>query len=174
MGPAGGGKSTSVRAVHDRLAPETRSVLLAPVRSDGSTPLTDLLTVEVGVLSGRNLRLQLLTAPGEVERSEVRSRVLASADGMIFVADSAPDRLDANRDALAAVRMTLRDLGNPETLPLVFQYNKRDLPEALAEEELERALNPSGRPAFSSVARQREGVIEPLTAVSERVIRALA
>ncbi len=174
VGPAGGGKSTTVRAVHDRLDPETRSVLLAPVRADGSTPLTDLLTVELGVLAGRNLRLQLLTAPGEIARAAVRGRVLSGADGMIFVADSAPDRMEANRDALAAVRLSLRELGHSEGPPMVFQYNKRDLPEAVSEEEMERALNPAGRPSFSSVASRREGVIEPLTALSERVIRTLA
>jgi signal recognition particle receptor subunit beta len=174
VGPAGGGKSTTVRAVHDRLEPESRSVLLAPARADGSTPLTDLLTVELGVLAGRRLRLQLLTAPGEMARAAVRSRILAGADGMIFVADSAPDRMDANKDALAAVRLSLREIGDSEPPPLVFQYNKRDLPGALPEAEMERALNPGGRPAFWSVACRREGVIEPLTALSERVVRTLA
>ncbi len=174
VGPSGGGKSTTVRAIHDRLDPDTRSVLLAPARADGSTPLTDLLTVELGVFAGRNLRLQLLTAPAEIARAAVRGRVLSGADGLIFVADSAPDRMEANKDALAAVRLTLRELGHSESPPMVFQYNKRDLPEALPEEELERVLNPARRPAFSSIASRREGVIEPLTALSERVVRTLA
>lgn len=173
-GPAGAGKSTTIRAVHDRLDPESRGVLLAPARTDGSTPLTDLLTVELGVLDGRSLRLQLLTAPGELERAPVRNRVLAGADGLIFVADSAPGRMEANTDALAAVRLSIRELGTSEPPPLVFQYNKRDLPGALSEAELERTLNPAGRPAFLSVASRREGVIEPLTLLSERVIRTLA
>jgi signal recognition particle receptor subunit beta len=174
VGPSGGGKSTTVRAIHDRLDPDTRSVLLAPSRADGSTPLTDLLTVELGVFAGRNLRLQLLTAPAEIARAAVRGRVLSGADGLIFVADSAPDRMEANKDALAAVHLTLRELGHSESPPMVFQYNKRDLPEALPEEELERVLNPARRPAFSSIASRREGVIEPLTALSERVVRTLA
>ncbi|MCL7968291.1 MAG: gliding-motility protein MglA [marine benthic group bacterium] len=174
VGPSGGGKSTTVRAVHERLETGTRSALLAPARADGGTPLTDLLTVDLGMLAGRNLRLQLLTAPGEIRRAAVRGRVLSGADGLIFVADSAPDRLEANKDALAAIRLTVRELGHSEIPPMVFQYNKRDLPGAVPEEELERVLNPTGQPAFSSVAYRREGVIEPLTALSERVVRTLA
>ena len=173
VGPPGGGKSTTLRAVHDLLDPTARGGLLAPTRADGSTPLMDLLSVQLGELSGRRLRLQLMTAPGEPGRDAVRRTILTGADGLVFVADSAAPRLRANEEALAALRLDL-DALDQDPVPIVFQYNKRDLPEALPLEELERVLNPAGQPFFASIAERGEGVVDPLTEVSERLIRALA
>ena len=172
VGPAGSGKSTTLRAVHDLLDPTTRGPLLAPVRADGSTPFMDLLSVQLGGLSGRRLRLQLVSAPGEPGRDTVRRTILTGADGLVFVADSAASRLRANEEALAALRVDLDALAQ-SALPFVFQYNKRDLPDALPLEELERVLNPDGQPFFASIAERGEGVVDPLTEVSERLIRAL-
>ena len=172
VGPAGSGKSTTLRALHDRLDPTSRGNLLAPVRADGSTPFMDLLSLQLGGVYGRRLRLQLLSAPGEPGRDAVRRTILTGADGLVFVADSAAPRLRANEESLAAVRRDLDALGHAP-LPIVFQYNKRDLPAALSLEELEQVLNPAGQPSFASVAERGEGVVEPLTEVSERLIRAL-
>jgi len=172
VGPAGSGKSTTLRAVHDLLDPTARGRLLSPARADGSTPFMDLLTVELGGVSGRRLRLQLVSAPGEAGRDAVRQTILTGADGLVFVADSASPRLKANEEALATLRRNLEALGQP-ALPCVYQYNKRDLPDAIPLEDLERALNPAGQPSFASIAERGEGVVDPLTAVSERLIRAL-
>ena len=173
VGPPGSGKSSTLRALHGILDPAARGRLLSPTRADGSTPFMDLLTVELGGVAGRRLRLQLVSAPGDSGRDAVRRTILTGADGLVFVADSAPARMRANEEALAALRLDLDVLGHSELLPLVFQYNKRDLPDAIPLDDLDRALNPAGQPFFSSIAERREGVVDPLTAVSERLIRAL-
>ncbi len=174
VGPAGSGKSTTIRALHDQLAPDTHGPILAPTESDGSTLFFDLLTIELGTLEGRSIRLQLLSAPGDPGRSEVRQTVLRGADGVIFVADSSPERMEANREALAALRADLELLGQAASMPVVFQHNKRDLPDAVSEDELNRAVNPQGAPAYATVATRRQGIVEAVTAVSEQVVRALA
>jgi signal recognition particle receptor subunit beta len=174
VGPAGSGKSTTIRALHDQLAPDTLGPILAPTEPDGSTLFFDLLTIELGTLEGRSIRLQLLSAPGDPGRSEVRQTVLRGADGVIFVADSSPERMEANREALAALRADLELLGQAASMPVVFQHNKRDLPDAVSEDELNRAVNPQGAPAYATVATRRQGIVEAVTAVSEQVVRALA
>ena len=94
---------------------------------------------------------------------------------MIFVTDSSPGRLEANREALAAMQADLEVLGRSASMPpVVFQHNKRDLPEAMSEDDLNRAVNPNGAPAFAAVATRRQGIIEPVTAVTEQLVRALA
>jgi signal recognition particle receptor subunit beta len=173
-GPAGSGKSTILRAVHDRLDPDSGGTLLSPVREDGSTPFMDMVSVNAGALDGRPLRLLLLTVPGGKTEHGARNTILSAADGVVFVADSAADRMQANREAVAGLRSALERLAEPGSFPLVFQYNKRDLESALPVERLDQELNPEGYPRFSSIAKHGEGVVAPLTAVSERVIRALA
>lgn len=175
VGPTGSGKTTTIRALHDRLDSDTHGPVLAPTEPGGATLFFDLLTVDLGALEGRSVRLQLLSGPGDPGQSEIRRTVLRGADGVIFVADSAPDRLDANREAVAALYADLEDLGRPgAAIPIVFQLNKRDLPDAVSEDELNRVLNPQGAPSFSTVATLQHGVVEPVTAVSGRVVQALA
>ena len=174
VGPAGSGKSTTIRALHERLAPDTHGPVLGPTEPDGTTLFFDLLTIELGMLDGRSIRLQLLSAPGDPGRTEVRRTVLRGADGVIFVADSSPERMEANREAFAALQADLAFLGLADSVPIVFQYNKRDLPDAVSEDELDRAVNPNGAPAYAAVATRPQGIIEPVTAVSEQVVRALA
>jgi len=174
VGPAGSGKSTTIRALHDRLAPDTHGPVLSPALPDGSTLFFDLLTIELGTLDGRSIRLQLLSAPGDPDRSEVRRTVLRGADGVIFVSDSSPGRMAANREALRNLRADLDALGQSASIPVVFQHNKRDLPDAVSEDELNRAVNPHGAPAYAAVATSQEGIVEAVTAVSEQVVRALA
>ena len=174
VGPSGSGKSETIRALHDQLAPDTHGPILAPTEPDGSTLFFDLLTIELGTLGGRSIRLQLLSAPGDPGQAEVRQTVLRGADGVIFVADSSPERMEANRKALMALQADLEILGQAASMPIVFQHNKRDLPDAVSEDELNRAVNPQGAPAYATVATRRQGIIEPVTAVSEQLVRALA
>jgi len=174
VGPAGSGKSTTLRALHDRLDPGTHGPILAPADPDGATIFFDLLTVTLGELHGRSIRLQLLSAPGDPEQTEVRRTVLRGADAVIFVSDSDPGRMDANREAVAALDSDLEHLGLAGPPPIVFQHNKRDLADAVPEDELNRALNPRGAPSYATVATRQQGVVEPVTAVSERLVRALA
>jgi signal recognition particle receptor subunit beta len=174
VGPAGSGKSTTIRALHDRLAPDSRGPVLSPTLPGGGTLFFDLLTIELGTFGGRRIRLQLLSAPGDPGRSEVRRTVLRGADGVIFVSDSTPGRMEANLAALRDLRADLEALGQSVSVPVVFQHNKRDVPGAVPEDELNQAVNPEGAPAFAAVATNQEGVVEPVTAVSGQLVRALA
>jgi len=100
--------------------------------------------------------------------------VLRGVDGLIFVADSHPQRLAANRESLADLESNLAEAGLAASdVPIVFQYNKRDLAGATPVEELRQMLNPDGRPDFEAVAIDGTGVLESLTAISRQVIRAL-
>jgi mutual gliding-motility protein MglA len=175
-GPRRSGKTELLRAIHARLDPATRGALLTPSEDDGSTVFFDLTTVELGTIHGRPLRVQLLTAPGDPEQSLLRRTVLRGADAVVFVADSDPARLDANRGALSALEADLSAMtpvGAPP-VPVILLYGKRDLPRALAREELERTLNPGGLPAFECSAARGDGLLEPLAAATERLVRALA
>jgi hypothetical protein len=176
VGPPGSGKTELLRAIHARLDPATRGALLTPSEDDGSTVFFDLTTLDLGTVGGRPLRVQLLTAPGEPERSLLRRTVLRGADAVVFVADSDPGRMEANRGTLDALEDDLAAFGRegrPAPL-LVLLYNKRDLPRAVSREELDRRLNPRDRPAFEASATRGEGLIEPLAAAAERLVRAPA
>jgi signal recognition particle receptor subunit beta len=172
-GPPGSGKTELLRAIHARLDPATRGALLTPAEDDGSTVFFDLTTLELGTVDGRPLRVQLLTAPGEPERPLLRRTVLRGADAVVFVADSDTDRRAATRAALDALERDLAALagdGGP-TPPVILLYNKRDLPSAASREELDRSLNAGNRPAFEASATRGEGLIEPLVAAAERLVR---
>lgn len=175
-GPPGSGKTELLRAIHARLDPATRGALLTPSEDDGSTVFFDLTTLELGTVDGRPLRVQLLTAPGEPSESLIRRTVLRGADAVVFVADSDPARMDANRAALAAVEGDMAVAGREGRAapPLLLLYNKRDLPGATTREELDRQLNAPGRPSFEASALRGEGLTEPLLAATERLLRAPA
>lgn len=174
VGPAGSGKTELLRAIHARLDPATRGALLTPREDDGSTVFFDLATLDLGAVAGRPLRVQLLTAPGARERSLLRRTVLRAADAVVFVADGEPARAEANQASLAALEEDLAALaeerGRPAP-PLILLYNKRDLPGATPREELDRTLNARARPAFEASAVRGEGLLEPLVAAVERLVR---
>lgn len=177
-GPPGSGKTELLRAIHARLDPATRGALLTPSEEDGSTAFFDLATLVLGTVDDRLFRVQLLTAPGDPESSLLRRTVLRGAHAVLFVADSDPGRMEANREALAAVEGDLAALGREDragpSVLLLLLYNKRDLSRAASREELDRALNAAGRPAFEVSAVRGEGLIEPLAAAAEQLVRAPA
>ncbi|MEP0774817.1 MAG: GAF domain-containing protein [Acidobacteriota bacterium] len=174
-GPALGGKTTSLQYIHRVTDPQRRTKLYALNTASDRTLFFDLLGIDLGRIRGYRLTLQLYTVPGQVQYNATRRAVLAGADGVVFVADSRRDQLEANRESLANLRDNL--LANsldPETLPLVLQYNKRDLPDAMPRAELEAALNRRGLPAFDTVATSGEGIIEAFAAVTEATVRTVA
>ncbi len=174
-GPALGGKTTSLQYIHRVTDPQRRTKLYALNTASDRTLFFDLLGVDLGRIRGYRLTLQLYTVPGQVQYNATRRAVLAGADGVVFVADSRRDQLEANRESLANLRENL--LANSldlETLPLVLQYNKRDMPDAMPRAELEAALNRRGLPAFDTVATSGEGIIEAFAAVTEATVRTVA
>lgn len=174
-GPRGSGKTRTLRAIADQLEPGTAGPLLAPSDEVEHTVLMDFLSVELGALDGIPLRLHLVGLPGGDRLGEDTVTMLRGADGFVFVADSAPDRRAANRSALESLRRHLVAIGEPD-LPVVLQFNRRDVAGAVAAEQLVSDLAPgsSGGPWFETVATEGTGVIDALTAVAARVVGRLS
>ena len=177
VGPGLGGKTTNLQMLHDRLPPERRGELISIATDHERTLLFDFLPIDLGQVHGYLTRFHLYTVPGQVYYRLSRRAVLQGVDGIVFVADSHPAREQANVDALADALGHLEAIGlTPEQrarLPWVFQYNKRDLPYAVAVERLRPALNPGGAPDFESVAREGRGVSETLRAACKQVLAKL-
>src|SRR5262245_20553387 len=134
----------------------------------------DFLPVRLPKIRGYTIRLQLFTVPGQVYYNATRKLVLTGADGVVFVGDSQRERLEANIESLENLKENLREHGiSLEALPHIFQYNKRDLPTAAAQEELESTLNRLAAPSFATVATTGAGIFEALEAMTRAVIRDL-
>lgn len=177
-GPGLCGKTTNLRALHDRLPPERRGKLISIATDHERTLFFDFMPIELGQVNGFITRFHLYTVPGQVYYKLSRRAVLQGVDGLVFVADSHPAREFANRDSLADLHEHLRTLGPAGTalhrLPWVFQYNKRDLPGALPLARLSAALNPHGAPEFEAVASTGVGVSETLRSACKAVLARLA
>ncbi len=173
-GPGLGGKTTSLQHVHRTARPEHRGRLVSLATPVDRTLYFDFLPVRLPDLRGMSVRLQLFTVPGQVYYNATRKLVLTGADGVVMVADSQADRLDANLESLDNLRDNLREHGRGlEDVPWVLQYNKRDLPGVLAVSELERRLNAMRVQSFESTATEGQGVYEALDAVTRLVLSEL-
>jgi signal recognition particle receptor subunit beta len=127
----------------------------------------DLLPMDVGVIGGFKAKLQLYTVPGQVFYNSTRKLVLKGVDGIVFVADSQTAMLDANRESIQNLTENLRELGlDLGDIPMVFQWNKRDLKQIVSLELLERELNPRHLTSFPAIARDGAGVFETLRGIS--------
>lgn len=177
VGPGLGGKTTNLQLLHDRLPPERRGELISIATENERTLLFDFLPIDLGQVHGYLTRFHLYTVPGQVYYRLSRRAVLQGVDGIVFVADSHPAREQANVDALNDALGHLDSIGvvhdQRARLPWVFQYNKRDLPYAVAVDRLRAALNPAGAPDFESVAREGRGVSETLRAACKAVLAKL-
>lgn len=174
-GPALGGKTTCLQYIHRVTDPQRRTRLYTLNTASDRTLFFDLLGLDLGRIRGYRLTVQLFTVPGQVQYNTTRRAVLAGADGVVFVADSQASQEKANLESLRNLDENLRANGlDPETIPLVFQYNKRDLPEILSRAELDRLLNPKGYPVFESVATTGKGVSEAFAAICEATVLSVA
>lgn len=162
-GPGRCGKTTNLQQIHARMRPETRSELLSVATETDRTIYFDLLPLNLGTISGMKFMVRLFTVPGQVYYSETRKLVLKGADGVVFVADSQDHMVDENRQSLADLRINLTANGlDYQTIPLVMQYNKRDLPPLIAEAELDAMLNERRVKSIPAVASEGDGVLETL------------
>lgn len=172
-GPGLGGKTTTLEYLHRTTKPEHRGKLVSLATPVDRTLYFDFLPVRLPPVRGMNVRLQLFTVPGQVYFNATRKLVLTGADGVVFVSDSQAVRADANIESLENLRENLveqgRELGH---IPLVFQHNKRDLPDLLSIEELDGMLNPFDAISVPTSARTGLGIFEGLELISERVLRA--
>ena len=173
-GPGLGGKTTNLQCLHDRLPPERRGRLISISTDHERTLFFDFLPIELGRINGLTTRFHLYTVPGQIYYRLSRRAVLQGVDVIVFVADSHQAREQANRDSLHDLAANLVGQGlsaeQLHRLPWVFQYNKRDLPEAMALERLRATLNPTGAPEFEAVASRGAGVAETLRAACKAVL----
>ena len=167
-GPGLGGKTTTLQHIHDLAKPEHRGKMVSLATAVDRTLYFDFLPLRMPKNKGMGVRLQLFTVPGQVYYNSTRKLVLTGADGIVFVADSQAARHDANLESLENLQHNLRDQKRDlATVPHVFLYNKRDLEDVLAIEDLERDLNQHQAPSVSTVATRGTGLFEGLA----RIIR---
>ncbi|HQT93484.1 MAG TPA: GTPase domain-containing protein [Thermoanaerobaculaceae bacterium] len=174
-GPGLCGKTTNLSFIYTKTAPGSRGEMVSLETETDRTLFFDLLPIEVGKVGGFRTRLQLYTVPGQVFYNTTRKLVLKGVDGMVFVADSQRPMADANIESLENLTENLTELGLAiDTLPIVMQYNKRDLKNVLTLDELNSRLNPDGRwDYFESVATDGTGVFETLKAITKLTLRSL-
>jgi len=167
-GPGLCGKTTNLSYIYGHTANDSRGEMVSLETETDRTLFFDLLPIDVGSIAGFNTRIQLYTVPGQVFYNTTRKLVLKGVDGVVFVADSQRPMLSANIESLRNLEENLGEMGlSLETLPIVIQYNKRDLPDVLPVDELNRAMNPRGWPHFEASAVTGQGVFETLKGISK-------
>ena len=160
-GPALSGKTTNLVQLHRSVREQTEITMYSLDTAQDRTLFFDLLPFELGVVRGYKVKMQLYTVPGQSYYASTRRKVLDGVSGVVFVADSGSTRLDDNRESLDELASNLEANGvQIADLPLVIQYNKRDLDDALPVEQLEATLNPDHHPSFGSIAIEGSGVLE--------------
>ncbi|HEU4578579.1 MAG TPA: ADP-ribosylation factor-like protein [Polyangiaceae bacterium] len=173
-GPGLCGKTTNLQYIYKRTNPEAKGKMISLATETERTLFFDFLPLSLGEIRGFKTRFHLYTVPGQVFYDASRKLILKGVDGVIFVADSQLERLEANQESLDNLRTNLAEHGySLEKIPYVIQYNKRDLPNALPVEELRQILNPIGVLDFEASARTGQGVFETLKAVSKLVLTEL-
>lgn len=170
-GPGLCGKTTNLQWIHHKTAPNSRGDMVSLETETDRTLFFDLLPLEVGVIGGLKVRLQLYTVPGQVFYNATRKLVLKGVDGIVFVADSQVAALDANVESLGNLHDNLAELGlKLDQVPFVLQYNKRDIRNIVPIETLSAALNNLSAPTFEAAALHGIGVFETLKAISKLAI----
>lgn len=160
-GPAMSGKTTNLLALHDLLAMEGRGELMLLDTREDRTIYFDLLPFFYVAPSGMRIKLKVYTVPGQVRHDATRKAVLQRADGVVFVADSQQSQMAVNSESFENLESNLAMVGlSLERLPLVVQFNKRDLSDIVPEDEVRATWRPSGLPVFMSSALKGQGVLE--------------
>ncbi len=173
-GPGLSGKTVNIKWIYDHIKPENRGELITLATETERTLFFDFVPIEVATVKGFKVRFHLYTTPGQIIYKVSRKLILKGVDGIVFVADSQVERHDANIDTLEDMLQNLDELGIPlEETPLVFQYNKRDLPNILPVEVLRRDLNRWNRPDFEAIAIKGIGVLETFKEITKLVVQKL-
>ncbi|MCX7719674.1 MAG: ADP-ribosylation factor-like protein [Dictyoglomus thermophilum] len=171
-GPGLSGKTVNLQQIYKMVSPDRRGELVSLATETERTLFFDFLPLDLGTVQGFKLRFQLYTTPGQALYEASRKLILRGVDGLVFVVDSQRSRLEENVRIFEALKKELAAVGYDfNTLPFVFQYNKRDLPDIVSVEELNQRLNPEGKyKYFEAVAIEGKGVMETLKAISQEVL----
>lgn len=170
-GPGLGGKTTNIQHVYQKTSANNKNQLVTLNTTNERTLFFDFLPLEFKNIRGFKTRFHLYTVPGQVFYESSRRLILRGVDGIVFVADSQVERMEANIESLEGLKKNLTDHGyDLEKLPIVMQWNKRDLPNTSSEEDLEKKLNLLDSPSFSACAVKGDGVFETLKTISKLVL----
>lgn len=170
-GPGLGGKTTNLQYIYNSIRSESKGKLISLATEGDRTLFFDFLPLDAGTVRGFRVRFHLYTVPGQVYYEASRKLILRGVDGVVFVADSQAERMDANLEILANLQENLEEYGyDLMKMPYVLQLNKRDLPDILGVDELRRALLVKDEPVFEAVATEGIGVMDTLKAVAREVL----
>ncbi|MEC8624198.1 MAG: GTPase domain-containing protein [Bdellovibrionota bacterium] len=170
-GPGLGGKTTNLQHVYKKTSKDVRSEMITLNTENERTLFFDFLPLDLGEIRGFKTRFHLYTVPGQVFYEASRKLILRGLDGIIFVADSQLEKMESNIESLKGLENNLIDQGlDMEGLPLVMQWNKRDLPNTTPIKDLEKNLNKWKSPSFEAVASDGQGVFDALKMISKLVL----
>ncbi|MAF90817.1 MAG: gliding-motility protein MglA [Bdellovibrionaceae bacterium] len=173
-GPSLGGKTTNVQRIFHETSEEQDGKLEALNAETERTLFYDFLPLDVGEIRGYRVRFHVFSVPGQVVYDASRKLIMKMLDGIIFVADSQKERMEENINSLRNLEVNLKQQGLDITeIPLVIQYNKRDLPNAMSIDEMRKELNKYNAPEFEATAQDGKGVFESLNSLSKSIITVL-
>ncbi|HRH41656.1 MAG TPA: GTPase domain-containing protein [Pyrinomonadaceae bacterium] len=173
-GPGLCGKTTNLQYIYDSTAPQAKGKLISLATETDRTLFFDFMPLELGTVRGFKTRFHLYTVPGQVYYDASRKLILKGVDGVVFVADSQEERMDANIESLYNLEENLRSQGyDLQQIPYVLQLNKRDLPNVSSVDELTGELQRKGEPVYEAVASKGDGVFDTLKAVAKQVLTEL-
>jgi signal recognition particle receptor subunit beta len=173
-GPGLCGKTTNLQYVYAKTNPEAKGKMISLATETERTLFFDFLPLSLGEIRGFKTRFHLYTVPGQVFYDASRKLILKGVDGVVFVADSQIERMEANLESVENLRINLAEQGyDLGKIPYVVQYNKRDLPNIATVDELRRLINPAGVPEYQAVAPTGVGVFDTLKAVAKLVLTEL-
>lgn len=173
-GPGLCGKTTNLQWIYQRTAPEAKGKMISLATEQDRTLFFDFLPLSLGEIRGFKTRFHLYTVPGQVFYDASRKLILKGVDGVVYVADSQIERMEANMESVENLQQNLAEQGYQlEKLPFVIQYNKRDLPNIASVEELREILNTGRVPEYEAVASKGIGVFDTLKSVAKLVLTEL-
>ena len=173
-GPGLCGKTTNLQFIYSKTSPELKGKMISLATETERTLFFDFLPLALGQIRGFKTRFHLYTVPGQVFYDASRKLILKGVDGVIFVADSQIERMEANLESVDNLKINLKEQGYElEKIPYVVQYNKRDLPNAAPLDEMRRLLNPMGVPDFEACANIGKGVFDTLKMAAKLVLTEL-
>jgi len=170
-GPGLCGKTTNLQYIYDKTNPQAKGKLISLATETDRTLFFDFLPLELGTVRGFKTRFHLYTVPGQVFYDASRKLILKGVDGVIFVADSQPERMEANIESIRNLEDNLKEHGfDLQTVPYALQFNKRDVPDVVPVTEMYRTLNYKREPTFEAVATTGIGVFDTLKAVAKLIL----
>src|SRR4051812_32315218 len=170
-GPGLCGKTTNLQYIYERTNPDAKGKMISLATETERTLFFDFLPLSLGEIRGFKTRFPLYTVPGQVFYDASRKLILKGVDGVIFVADSQQERMEANIESIRNLEQNLKEHGfDLATIPYALQFNKRDLPSVVPVEEMYRTLNYKREPTFEAVATTGVGVFDTLKSVAKQIL----